>query len=124
MCRVVLGDHFLMGSGKGHGDEFGLGGGWGDLNAANCSILQQFGNIGGRNSIEMFSGMFSAPDLCQPAPSMMTTPCALVAIDWLISPRCFCIMPEACFRHDASALAWGITKAAPLSRAGHAAPKI
>jgi hypothetical protein len=46
---------------------------------------------------------------------MMITPWALAAVEALISSRCFCM---------ASVLAWGITKAAPLSRAGQTALNI
>ena len=61
----------------------------------------------------MLSGTMSCGELCQPAPSRIRRAMALTLTHWLISARCLFM---------ASMLTVGMTRAAPVPRAGQMAP--
>ena len=61
----------------------------------------------------MLSGRMSCGELCQPAPSRISKAMAPTLTHLLISARCLCM---------ASILTAGMTRAAPVSRAGQMAP--
>jgi hypothetical protein len=61
----------------------------------------------------MLSGTMSCGELCQPAPSRISRAMALTLTHWLISARCLFM---------ASMLTVGMTRAAPVPRAGQMAP--
>ena len=62
----------------------------------------------------LLSGTMSCGELCQPAPSRIRRAMALTLTHWLISARCSFM---------ASMLTVGMTRAAPVPRAGQMAPK-
>src|ERR1035437_408301 len=63
----------------------------------------------------IFSGRMSCGELCQPAPSRISRAMALTLTHLLISARCWFM---------ASILTTGMTRAAPVPRAGQMAPNI